>query len=71
MMLIDVAMHDSFDSDGFNRALKRVQDHIGQDDGGPAGLFFCDKQDEWAEGSPALRVAIMEDYLAYEAQGAA
>lgn len=53
----------------FNELLREIQDILGQDDGGPAGMFFDDAiVSVWESASPSERMEIMRKYISIELQ---
>lgn len=55
--------------DDLDEAARAIQNAIGQDDGGLAGMFFSDFEDiesRWPSMSPSERQPILKDYLAFE-----
>jgi hypothetical protein len=63
MKVIDTAI----EQDDLDSAVLIIQDHIGQDDGGNASMFFSDmNEDDWTVMSKGRRRHRLSEYMKYE-----
>lgn len=67
---IQAAMFSRLDSYTWNSGIKAIQDAVGQDDGGFAGVWWMDidRRREWEEGGPSARRGLLHEYALIEAE---
>lgn len=64
----NAAMIDTNDSqDGqMSTAIAEIQDILGQDDGGIAGVHFSGVEDEWVKMTYEERIEVLKNYISSE-----
>ncbi|MDK9739304.1 hypothetical protein KI655_18575 [Vibrio sp. D404a] len=53
-------------SNEVNKAIANIQDALGQDDGGFAGIYFSDYEANWHHISVVEKIKILSEYVAAE-----
>jgi len=60
----EISLFSDLDSDSFNSSLAQIQKHIGQDDGGFAGIWFADeRRSKWELGDDIDRKQLVISYV--------
>jgi hypothetical protein len=65
-LIEEMSSFDDLDSVEFNGTLAEIQEHIGQDDGGFASVWFSGREDEWVQGDKVDRKEMLAEYIKAE-----
>lgn len=65
--IIKLDSGEDWQGEEFNKCLRGIQNTLGQEDGGIAGIFFDDERlDMWNSGEIDKRFKVISEYIALE-----
>ena len=62
----EAVAHKNIVDGNFDGTLAQIQNLLGTNDGGVAGLFFAGKEKEWVEMTKEERINLMQQYISTE-----
>lgn len=62
----EAVTHNNIVDGNFDDTLAKIQDMLGTDDGGFAGIFFAGKESDWVDMTKKERANIMREYISTE-----